>query len=195
MFLSTSTILLLRFRLPNGGAPVENPKGNIYNYLEIGTDIVEYIYGEPMATWDRPVQGDIPPAAFITRCFVGLPFRCMYYDNFSLANGGKDYTLTYFDLMKERAGFRAGIRSPGPTSFWNERRIPLAPMWGGFAANTLFFGLLIYMPVAIPRTIRHRTRQKQGLCLVCGYAFEDLRVCPECGVDTAHIPEAPKPDR
>lgn len=173
-------------RIVEWQAMVENPKGYMYDYLNIGRDIVDYSYGEQFAVWDRAVHGDIPPAAYITRCFVGLPFRCMYYDNFSVANGGKGYTLTYFGLMKERAGFRAGLRSPGPTSFWNERRIPLAPMWSGLIANSVFFGLCWYLPGTIHRQIRHRRLMRQDLCLTCGYAVEDLEVCPECGSVSQH---------
>jgi hypothetical protein len=171
-------------------APVENPKGSLYNYLEIGTDIVEYSFGEEFAVWAKGTHGDTPPRASIIRCFVGLPFRCMYYDEFTVANGGgQALTTDYFHRVRSRAGIRVGLPSPGPASFWNGRRIPLAPMWGGLVGNTLIFGMLIYFFVAISRGIRCRVRQKRGLCLACGYAVENLERCPECGSLADAVPD------
>ncbi len=64
------------------------------------------------------------------------------------------------------------------------RRIPLHPIWPGFAINTIFYAAILWLVILGPFTARRIIRRKRGLCINCGY---DLRgteheVCPECGV-------------
>ena len=70
------------------------------------------------------------------------------------------------------------------------RLLPLKPIWPGFAINTLFYAMTLWMLFALggtPFALRRRLRVKRGLCPKCAY---DLRgdghpaagdVCPECG--------------
>ncbi len=67
--------------------------------------------------------------------------------------------------------------------------IPLAPIFSGFAINTLLYGTVLWLlcvaPLA-PFRVRRYLRRKRGHCIKCGY---DLRhaaheVCPECGAGT-----------
>ncbi len=60
---------------------------------------------------------------------------------------------------------------------------PVLPIWPGFAINTLFFAVILWMLPLGPCTARRIIRCKRGLCIKCGY---DLRGnlahgCPECG--------------
>jgi len=66
------------------------------------------------------------------------------------------------------------------------RVIPLAPIWFGFAVDTLFYAaiwlFLLYLlagPGIIKRTIRHN----RGHCIKCGYDLRHVEheKCPECG--------------
>jgi len=64
-----------------------------------------------------------------------------------------------------------------------QRRVPLTPIWPGFAINTVFYAAILSLPFIAFGRIRHRRRIRRGLCPKCGY---DLRgrshaVCPECG--------------
>ena len=61
--------------------------------------------------------------------------------------------------------------------------VPLQPLWGGFAINTVFYAALLWPLIWGPFALRKHIRRKRGLCVVCGY---DLRGnlpagCPECG--------------
>ncbi len=63
------------------------------------------------------------------------------------------------------------------------RIIPTAVVPIGFAANTLIYGVLLWLLALAPFTARRMIRHGRGHCLKCGY---DLRGdfsagCPECG--------------
>ncbi len=68
-----------------------------------------------------------------------------------------------------------------------KRLLPLRPLWIGFTANSLSYGLLLWLLIAGPFALRRLLRllrRRRGLCPACGY---DLRhaeheACPECGV-------------
>ena len=64
------------------------------------------------------------------------------------------------------------------------RVIPLAPIWTGFAVDTLFYTavwivllLLLVGPGIIRRTVRHI----RSLCPACAYPIGESAVCSECG--------------
>ena len=61
--------------------------------------------------------------------------------------------------------------------------LPMAPIWPGFAVNTIFYGAILWLFILGPFALRRYIRYKHGHCIKCGY---DLRGdfstgCPECG--------------
>ena len=63
------------------------------------------------------------------------------------------------------------------------RALPLLPMWPGFAVNTLFYAIILWLLIPGPFVLRRLIRIRRGRCPKCGY---DLRGdhdggCPECG--------------
>ena len=69
------------------------------------------------------------------------------------------------------------------------RALPLAPIWPGFAINTIFYATILWLPFA-PFQLRRYVRVKRGCCINCGY---DLRGdfsagCPECGWRRENVP-------
>ena len=64
-------------------------------------------------------------------------------------------------------------------------RLPLRPIWPGFAINTLFYAVALWLLFAAPFALRRRRRIKRGWCLKCGYdlraAPTDSTACPEYG--------------
>jgi len=63
--------------------------------------------------------------------------------------------------------------------------LPAHPIWPGFAINTVFYALVLWLLLAAPFALRRRRRIKRGLCPKCAY---DLRgrggssgACAECG--------------
>ena len=63
------------------------------------------------------------------------------------------------------------------------RALPLRPIWRGFALNTIFYALILWLPICGWRDIRRLIRRKRGLCPACGYDLRhaDHDTCPECG--------------
>jgi hypothetical protein len=69
------------------------------------------------------------------------------------------------------------------------RLLPYTPIWPGFAINTVFYAVVLWMLSAVPIALRKRRRIKRGWCPKCAY---DLRgrapgskACPECGIAVA----------
>ena len=63
--------------------------------------------------------------------------------------------------------------------------LPLRPLWPGFAINTVFYAVILWLIAFGPFAARRIVRRRRGHCPQCGY---DLRgaeheVCPECGVE------------
>jgi len=61
------------------------------------------------------------------------------------------------------------------------RRLPLRPLWPGFAINTIFYAAILWLVFAAPGVLRRRRRIKRGLCLACAYPVGTSPVCTECG--------------
>ena len=55
-------------------------------------------------------------------------------------------------------------------------------MWPGFAINTVFYAVILWLPFA-PFQLRRYMRVKRGLCIKCAYDLRhaDHSACPECG--------------
>ena len=62
-------------------------------------------------------------------------------------------------------------------------KVPYYPIWPGFALNTLFYAVILWLPIRGPFVLRRHIRRKRGLCVACGYDLRhaDHDACPECG--------------
>ena len=86
--------------------------------------------------------------------------------------------------FNSRGALDAGLpvsRTPGWMSA--PRALPLRPIWPGFAINTIFYAVIVWVLWSSPFAARRVSRRRRGLCIKCGY---DLRGdysagCPECG--------------
>ena len=59
--------------------------------------------------------------------------------------------------------------------------IPLGPIWPGFAINTVFYAVVLWLLFAAPVALRRRRRTKRGLCPKCAYPVGTNARCTECG--------------
>jgi len=90
-------------------------------------------------------------------------------------------------LSNEWGAFSSGMRLPA----WLQRvlvmksdRLPLRPMWPGWALGTVLYGGLAWLWFVAPRVWLRAQRRRRGLCEGCGYELAGLApgsVCPECG--------------
>ena len=82
---------------------------------------------------------------------------------------------------------------PGETPFHRMKRtshsmmqtsgsdIPFLPIWPGFAVNTLFYAVVLWLLIPGPFALRRFIRVKRGLCPACAYPIGESAVCSECG--------------
>ncbi len=87
----------------------------------------------------------------------------------------------------EAHSFRAiGFSWKDDPTEWNDfnsRLLPLAPLWPGFAINTVFYAAILWGLTLGPFTARRMIRHKRGRCIKCGYDLSHAphEGCPECG--------------
>lgn len=112
----------------------------------------------------------------------------MYFDSYdsvrptasppemSLASG-----LELWRVSQHATGFGLMPIEFEPT---NRFALPLLPLWPGFAINTAFYALLLFIAWRTPGLIRRAVRRRRGRCVRCGYDRSGLdagEACPECG--------------
>ena len=59
--------------------------------------------------------------------------------------------------------------------------LPLRPLWPGFALNTLFYAVVLWLLAGGSFALRRFWRVQQGFCPKCGYPMGESSVCTECG--------------
>ena len=59
--------------------------------------------------------------------------------------------------------------------------LPYVPIWPGFAVNTLFYAVVLWLLICGPFAMRRRDRVRRGLCPKCAYPMGESGVCSECG--------------
>ncbi len=166
------------------------------------TEIVEApdVDRPPELAWPAEVAVDWPTEPTLIHRSLGLG-SCATFAAFHTppATLGEDRQLPRYSLLVNESGWpvyalRCSRRSSDQgrsteqwrKAFWitaNVGPLPMKPMWPGFAANTLLFGVGLWSVTLGPFTLRRLIRRGRGRCIRCGY---DLRhaeheVCPECG--------------
>ena len=108
--------------------------------------------------------GKLRPATFLG--FFGWPMHSMTVEIwFPYADGMNGILL------------KTVSKSHG-TVVWS---LPLRPIWPGFAINTIFYAVILWLPFAAFGRSRRRRRTKRGLCPACAYPVGTNPVCTECG--------------
>jgi len=100
----------------------------------------------------------------ITVVDSGAPLRCVRHH----ATAAPFYNATWGGLPRGSEWFRRA-----------------APIWPGFAINTVFYAAIMWLLFAAPFALRRRSRIRRGLCPKCAYDLRgstpDSTTCPECG--------------
>jgi len=65
--------------------------------------------------------------------------------------------------------------------YW--RALPYKPLWMGFAVNSIFYSVFVWLAALLLYTLRLNIRLKRGRCLKCNYNLRGSSGggCPECG--------------
>ncbi len=120
----------------------------------------------------------------------GWPCRALAkWDGFSRTMN----TVATLELGFMRTGVPWPKRWPTARS-WDDDRLPIFPLWPGFAINTLVYGAFAWAMMAGVSYLKHRRRAKPGMCVACGYPVSGFDLCPECGTAAASSVKPPAPE-
>ena len=86
-------------------------------------------------------------------------------------------------LTAVEGGIKTGLPAfqHGPLQVFFRPALPLRPIWRNFAANTVFYALILWLAIRGPFVLRRQVRQRRGRCPNCGYPVGTSAVCTECG--------------
>jgi hypothetical protein len=94
------------------------------------------------------------------------------------------------------SGISTGTIDPGwkhgPDTRGLPRALPLRPIPGGFAVNTVFYAAVLWLLIPGPFVLRRLLRRRRGFCPACGYDLKHAQheTCPECGGRRSMMPAA-----
>ncbi len=69
-----------------------------------------------------------------------------------------------------------------------EGRLPIRPVWPGFAINAIFYAAILWLLIPGPFALRRLLRVRRGLCPKCAYPMGESSVCTECGKALPAVP-------
>ncbi len=114
-------------------------------------------------------------------CSAGWPFHSMHGSRTFYPTHG-DSTLLAPPWPKiEMAPMVTGLFTrPGPM----HRALPTVPIALGFAANSLIYAAILFVPCLLLLALRQQLRRRHNRCTACAYQLTGEPICPECGTTT-----------
>lgn len=61
------------------------------------------------------------------------------------------------------------------------RILPTRPIWPGFLFNSVFYSLVVFLPLFTVGFVLRWNRRRRGLCGYCKYPRGESAICSECG--------------
>ena len=115
---------------------------------------------------------------------MGLPLHAMRVASFQTSPSSNPANRTTSPSLSPRHGIQLVDGSPNSRYIVDRFALPLLPLWPGFAINTAFYALLLFLTWRVPFFVHRTLRRRRGRCPACGYDREGLdagAACPECG--------------
>ena len=137
----------------------------------LSDDLYSYLARRYDAEYQLPthVVSRVPSAEASVCVFRGWPCKSLWYwGEFS-----DEWTL--------HGALSVSLGSDQP------RRLPILPIWPGFAINAVFYAAVLWLLLTGPGRLRRFLRLRRGLCPACAYDLRgrgrdsDSSICPECG--------------
>lgn len=122
------------------------------------------------------------PQRTVTHVRVGFPCYSMtWYDFWSEAP--RAWPSPFFEIwfMGWDVGHTAVKGLAGSSRFGVKPRLPVRPVWTGFAINAFFYSVLAFAAIRGRGAWVHSRRRRAGCCEACGYSLGGSGRCPECG--------------
>ena len=152
--------------------------------------------GAPTASAPLRTAG---PVAFYLEEGTGWPCTSMYA---RLVMHGHSHpepapAITRIDsglliFERDRQWLRQPDSTATPASWQFVSVAPTRPLWPGFAIDTIFYAVVLWLPFAAFGRFCRRRRIKRGLCPACAYPVGESAVCTECGGAIA-MPDSREP--
>ena len=106
----------------------------------------------------------------------GWPFRSLTGHCIAESLRSGETKVRYWYCVRVSHSAKYPRLTPGEVRF-----IPLRPIWSGFAINTAFYGVILWLIFAAPFTFRRWRRVRKRLCVKCAYPVGSSDLCTECG--------------
>ncbi len=129
----------------------------------------------------------------IERAASGWPFSAMEW-----AGSLDDRLPRRLPGTSQPASLLAGLAPPiNAGTFYQgaARRLPLIPLWPGFAMNVMVWGLAGWLTMSTGGAWRRARRRHRELCEQCAYPVGGCSRCSECGRVVRRHPESSVTDR
>ncbi len=136
--------------------------------------------------WDRYAQEDWPPFDdYASRSGWGKSVEMLR--SIAIVDVGGVTRFRMYFVSQSKAGWPLRTFQRGSSiNAWERRNveivIPYAPLWPGFAVNTLFYAAILWLLIPGPFALRRFLRVRRGLCPKCAYPMGESSVCTECGL-------------
>ena len=160
-------------------APEEMPEPTHVARLSVPGVNQDLLIGVPRSAANMPANASLVEESIRIR--AGLPMRSLRGALFNYVLPPPDNKTTQqYNRLVRPPQMLVSKKIEYQRPLW-----PLAPIWPGFAINTVFYAAAVWLlfaaPIKMRRVLRHRRRIKRGLCPACAYPIGTSDVCTECG--------------
>ncbi len=109
---------------------------------------------------------------------VGFPLQCLHASNPVVPCRFRTTTGARLRQVAPASWKHALVPPNGPFA---GDVLPCHPIWPGFAVNTLFYAVMLWLLICGALALHRFIRVRRSLCPACAYPRGESAVCTECG--------------